>query len=79
MISEQEMEDTPIEQRRDHSMKATLNLSGEQFKIGTYHHAEGDSIFLHTPENAEPIYFSQAEATLLIAALSACQADLKEL
>ena len=71
-------EDTPFEKRRDHKIKATLDLSGTTFKVGTYSHHQGDSLFIHTDEQAEPTYFSVAEADLLIAALKASKAELGE-
>lgn len=78
MISEQEMSDTPLEQRRDHKIKGILDLSGAFFKVGIYRHHEGDSLFIHTEEQTEPIYLSVVEADLLIAALNASKAELKE-
>ena len=72
-------EDTPFEKRRDHKIKATLDLSGTTFKVGTYSHHQGDSLFIHTDEQAEPTYFSVAEADLLIAALDAYHKLVKEL
>lgn len=71
-------EDTPLEKRRDHKIKGILDLSGTTFKIGTHSHHQGDSLFIHTDEQAEPIYFSVAEADLLIAALNASKAELGE-
>lgn len=73
-----EAEDTTLEKRRDHKIKGTLDLSGTTFKVGIYRHHEGDSLFIDTNEQAEPIYFSVVEADLLIAALNASKAELGE-
>ena len=73
-----EEEDTPLEQRRDHKIKGILDLSGPTFKVGVYSHHQGDSLFIDTDEQVEPIYFSLAEADLLIAALNASKAELGE-
>ena len=71
-------EDTPLEKRKDHKIKATLDLSGTTVKVGAYSHHQGDSLFIDTDEQGEPIYFSVAEADLLIAALNASKAELGE-
>ena len=71
-------EDTPLEKRRDHKIKATLNLSGTTVKVGTCFHHQDDSLFIQTDEQDEPTYFSVAEADLLIAALKAAKAELGE-
>ena len=68
----------PLEKRAYHKIKGTLYLSGNIFKIGAYSHHQGDSLFIHTDEQAEPTYFSVAEADLLIAALNASKAELGE-
>ena len=73
-----EEEDTPLEQRRDHKIKGILDLSGTTLKVGVYRHHQGDSLFIDTDEQVEPIYFSVAEADLLIAALNASKAELGE-
>ena len=73
-----EEEDTPLEQRRDHKIKGILDLSGTTFKVGVYSHHQGDSLFIDTDGQVEPIYFSLAEADLLIAALNASKAELGE-
>ena len=73
-----EEEDTPLEQRRDHKIKGILDLSGTTFKVGVYSHHQGDSLFIDMDEQVEPIYFSLAEADLLIAALNASKAELGE-
>ena len=69
---------TPLEKWENHKIKATLDLSGTTVKVGTYSHHQGDSLFIHTDEQAEPTYFSVAEADLLIAALNASKAELRE-
>ena len=71
-------EDTPLEKRQDHKIKGILDLSGTTFKVGTYSHHQGDSLFIHTDEQTEPVYFNVAEADLLIAALNASKAELGE-
>ena len=71
-------EDTPLEKRKDHKIKATLDLSGTTVKVGAYSHHHGNSLFIMTDEQVEPIYFSMAEADLLIAALNASKAELGE-
>ena len=71
-------EDIPLEKRRDHKIMGILDLSGTAFKVGTYSHHQGDSLFIDTYEQVEPIYFSVAEADLLIAALNASKAELGE-
>ena len=73
-----EEEDTPLEQRRDHKIKGILDLSGTTFKVGAYSHHQGDSLFIDTDGQVEPIYFCLAEADLLIAALNASKAELGE-
>jgi hypothetical protein len=73
-----EAEDTPLEQRRDHSIKGTLTLSGTIFSVGTYKHAQGDSLFIHTNKQSKPIYFNTTKADLLIAALNASKAQIRE-
>ena len=69
---------TPLEKRKDHKIKATLDLSGTTFSVGIYNHPQGDSLFIVTNEQIEPVYFSLAEADLLIAALNASKAELGE-
>ena len=71
-------EDLPAIERLDHKVKAKLELSGTTIIVGTYSHHQGDSLFIHTDEQAEPTYFSVAEADLLIAALNASKAELGE-
>lgn len=71
-------EDTPLEKWENHKIKGTLDLSGTTFKVGTHSHHQGDSLLIHTDEQAEPTYFSVAEADLLIAALKASKAELGE-
>ena len=71
-------EDIPLEKRADHKIKGTLYLSGSIFKVGSCSHYEDDSLFIQTDEQVEPIYFSVAEADLLIAALKASKAELGE-
>lgn len=73
-----EEEDTPLEKWRDHKIKGTLDLSGTTFKVGVYSHHQGDSLFIHTDEQAEPTYLSVTEADLLIAVLNASKAELGE-
>ena len=46
--------------------------------MGTCFHHQDDSLFIQTDEQAEPTYFSVAEADLLIAALKAAKAELGE-
>ena len=71
-------EDTPLEKRKDHKIKATLDLSGTTVKVGTCFHHQDASLFIQTDEQDEPTYFSVAEADLLIAALKASKAELAE-
>ena len=71
-------EDNSLEKRRDHKIKATLHLSGITFKVGTFRHRLGHSLFIQTDGQAIPIYFNVAEADLLIAALNASKAELGE-
>ena len=69
---------TPLEKWENHKIKATLDLSGTTVKVGVYSHHHGNSLFIMTDEQVEPIYFSMAEADLLIAALNASKAELGE-
>ena len=69
---------TPLEKWENHKIKGTLYLSGSIFKVGSCSHYEDDSLFIQTDEQVEPIYFSVAEADLLIAALNASKAELGE-
>ena len=68
----------PLEKRQEHKIKGILYLSGTVFRVGAYSHHQGDSLFIDTDEQGEPIYFSVAEADLLIAALNATKAELGE-
>lgn len=71
-------DDIPLEKRRDHKIKGTLDISGTTYMIGSYSHQQGDCLFILTDEQDEPTYFSVAEADLLIAALNASKAELGE-
>ena len=71
-------EELPLEKWENYKIKATLNLSGTIVKVGFYSYHQDDSLFIHTDEQAEPTYFSMAEADLLIAALNASKAELGE-
>ena len=67
-----EEEEVPAIERLDHKVIATMHLSGTTFHVGQYFHPQGDSLFIKTDEQYEPIYISTTEAKLLIAALKAC-------
>lgn len=54
---------------------ALLMLSGTEVKVGVSHHKTGDSIWIQTDENPEPVYMRVAEAKLFIAALEAAVAE----
>ena len=71
-------ESTPLEERKNHKIKATLDLSGTTVKIGAYSHHHDNSLFIMTDEQVEPFYFSPAEADMLLTAINASKADLGE-
>ena len=69
---------TPLEKWENHKIKAILDLSGITIKVGTHFHQQGDSLFIDSDEQVEPLYFSLAEADMLLAAINASKAELGE-
>jgi len=65
-----------IDQRLDHPVVARLTLSGTQLYLGTNAGPRETSLYVFIPdEQAEPTYFSVAEARMLIASLQAAVAN----
>lgn len=64
--------------RRDMKTIATMFLSGTEVEIGTYSHHQGDSLWFKIDGQLEESHFSIVEGDLLVAAIRAAQADLKE-
>lgn len=71
-------EETPVLQRKDHTVKAKIILSGTEFNVGVHSSPSEDCLFIMTDEQAEPIYFNHTEADLLVASIRAVQAQITE-
>lgn len=69
----------PYRKEPDHDVFAQLTLSGTPITVGLMAARAGEAIFFQTDDNPEPVYITDQEAELLIAALRVAQCEIRKL